>query len=227
VQSPLISLDRVTCTYAGGRVTALRDVTLTVAAGEFVAVTGPSGCGKTTLLHVMCGIETPIAGAARFEGVTMSSRREWTRARARRIGVIYQAFNLLPTLTALENIEVAMFGVERDRRRRRDRARELLENVGLTGREHHRPSGLSGGEQQRVAIARSLANDPCLVLADEPTGNLDSVTSADILDRLEASRVMAGVTLVIATHDPAIASRADRRIAVRDGQIIADERRGM
>lgn len=226
MHSPLISLDRVTCTYAGGRVAALRDVTLTVTAGEFVAVTGPSGCGKTTLLHVMCGIEIPAAGAADFEGVTAPSRREWVRARSRRIGVIYQAYYLLPTLTAIENVEVAMFGVERNRQRRRDRACELLKDVGLTGREHHRPSGLSGGEQQRVAIARSLANRPGLLLADEPTGNLDSVSSGDILDRLEACRVMAGVTLVIATHDPAIANRAHRQVVMRDGRIVADECRG-
>jgi putative ABC transport system ATP-binding protein len=225
-RSPLVALAGVSRAHRGGQVLALHGVSLDIAAGEYVAITGPSGCGKTTLLHVICGIDEPTAGSVAFEGRVLSRRREWTQARARRIGVVYQAFNLFPTLNARENIEVAMFGTIRGRRARVRRAHELLGRVGLRARADHRPGELSGGEQQRVAIARSLANYPRLLLADEPTGNLDSQSAAQVLSLLEACRKDDDFTLVVATHDAEIAARARRVLTMRDGQVVSDQSNG-
>ena len=220
----LVALTGVSRSYRDGRVRALDAVTLGIGAGTYVAVVGPSGCGKTTLLHMLCGIEEPSEGEVCFEGRSVNGRRQWTSARARHIGVVYQAFNLLPMLTAVENVELAMFGVVRSRRTRERRAFGLLERVGLAARAQHRPAELSGGEQQRVAIARSLANHPRLLLADEPTGNLDSKSAAEVFALLEACRRQEAAALVVATHDPDVARRAERIIAMKDGRIVADRR---
>jgi len=217
----IASLERVSRVYRNGQITALREVTLSIARGEYVAIIGPSGSGKSTLMHLMCGLDRPTKGRVLFEGKERGSAREWARLRAERIGFVFQSFNLLPTLTALENVEVPMFGVRRDSDARRQRAMELLARVGLADRAAHRPNELSAGEQQRVAIARSLANSPDLLLADEPTGNLDSRTSAEILDRLGEIHTTDGATVVIVTHNPEIPERAGRVVKIVDGQIAS------
>jgi ABC-type lipoprotein export system ATPase subunit len=221
---PVLAVAGVTKTFRGGRVTALHGITLDVAPGEYVAVMGPSGCGKSTLLHVLCGIEVPDSGSVTFNGRTNPTHREWVGYRARHIGLVFQAGHLLPTLTAVQNIEVPMFGQIRSRPEREQRARLLLERVGLTDRSAHRPSALSGGEQQRVALARSLANAPLAVLADEPTGNLDSASARDVLDLLDACRRETAATIVVATHDSAVAARAARTVVLADGAVVDDRR---
>jgi putative ABC transport system ATP-binding protein len=203
-----------------GPVTALREVSLAVAAGEYLAVCGPSGCGKSTLLHILGCVDTPTRGQLLFDGSDVGARSDAQRSELRllRIGFVFQRFFLLPMLTALENVELpqAEAGVARGERRRR--SRELLEYVGLGQRAEHRPSQLSGGEMQRVAVARALANRPRLLLADEPTGELDQKTGeqiAALLDRVHAD----GTAVVVVTHDPAIAARAPRTVFMRDGRI--------
>ena len=203
-----------------GPVTAVRDVTLAITRGEHTAVRGPSGCGKSTLLHMLGCVDTPSAGTLVFDGRDVSALNDRARSllRLRHIGFVFQRFFLLPMLTAAENVELpqAEAGASKDERRRR--TLELLEYVGLAARADHRPSQLSGGEMQRVAIARALANRPRLLLADEPTGELDQATGehiAALLDRVNAD----GTALVIVTHDPALASRARRVLTMRDGCI--------
>jgi putative ABC transport system ATP-binding protein len=215
------ALERASRVYDGGRIAALREATVAIAAGEFVAVVGPSGSGKSTLLHLLCGLDRPSSGRVLFGGREPASSAEWTRIRARHIGFVFQAFHLLPTLTALENVEIPMFGVVRGAAARRRRARDLLARVGLAARVDHRPAQLSGGERQRVAIARSLANGaPVLLGADEPTGNLDSRAAAGVLDLLEEVHRQDGASLVIATHNPEIAARAARVLRLADGCVL-------
>ena len=203
-----------------GPVTALREVSLAFEAGEYLAVCGPSGCGKSTLLHILGCVDTPTRGQLLFDGGDVGTKSDAERSELRllRIGFVFQRFFLLPMLTALENVELpqAEAGVARGERRRR--SRELLEYVGLGHRAEHRPSQLSGGEMQRVAVARALANRPRLLLADEPTGELDQKTGeqiAALLDRVHAD----GTAVVVVTHDPAIAARAPRTVFMRDGRI--------
>jgi putative ABC transport system ATP-binding protein len=204
-----------------GPVEALRDVSLTVEPGDYVAIAGPSGCGKSTLLHLLGCVDTPSAGSLLFEGrpVLAMGEEERSRIRLRRIGFVFQRFYLLPMLTAWENVELVQSEAGMPAAERRARTRELLEYVGLGDRTSHRPSQLSGGEMQRVAIARALANRPGLVLADEPTGELDDETGEQIgglFDRVNAD----GTTLVIVTHNPALAARARRRLAMRSGRLL-------
>jgi putative ABC transport system ATP-binding protein len=205
-----------------GPVEALRDVSLTVAPGEYVAISGPSGCGKSTLLHLLGCVDTPTAGSLLFEGrpVLAMGERERSRIRLHRIGFVFQRFYLLPMLTAWENVELVQSEAGMPAAERRARTRALLEYVGLGERAGHLPSQLSGGEMQRVAIARALANRPGLVLADEPTGELDDETGeqiGDLFDRVNAD----GTTLVVVTHNPALAARARRRLAMRSGRLAA------
>jgi putative ABC transport system ATP-binding protein len=223
MSNPLVELKKVSRDYDGGHVVALREVSLAVMPGEFLAVVGPSGSGKSTLLHLMSGLDVPTDGHVLFEGRTPTTG--WSRIRAQRIGFIFQDYNLLGTLTALENIQIPMLGVLAGATRREQRARELLERVGLKDRQHHRPAKLSGGERQRVAIARGLANVPDLILADEPTGNLDSATSAEILSLLAGIRAEQGTALVVVTHDRELAARAGRQVRLLDGRIVSEERR--
>ena len=215
----LLSLQDVSRVYEKARVTALHGVTLSVARGDCMALMGPSGSGKSTLLHLLCGLDRPTSGRVLFDGREPRSGRDWARLRAERIGFVFQSFNLMPTLTALENVQVPMFGVQRSARDRERRALGLLERVGLADRARHLPGELSGGERQRAAIARSLANDPDVVLADEPTGNLDSKTSAEILGLLAEIHAREGTTLVIVTHDADIAAQANRIVRILDGKI--------
>jgi putative ABC transport system ATP-binding protein len=206
-----------------GPVTAVADVTLQIAAGDHIAIRGPSGCGKSTLLHMLGCVEPPTAGTLLFRGddVTTLSDRKRSLLRLRQIGFVFQRFFLLPMLTAAENVELPQSEAKVPKAQRRQRTKELLEYVGLAARADHRPSELSGGEMQRVAIARALANKPGLLLADEPTGELDRTTGeqiASLLDRVNAD----GTALVIVTHDPALAERSTRILTMRDGRIESE-----
>jgi putative ABC transport system ATP-binding protein len=202
-------------------VRALDGIDITIAAGEMVAIEGPSGSGKTTLLQLLGCLDQPTAGSITFDGRDLGGLRdaELTGLRARQLGFVFQNFNLIPTLTAAENVEAALVPLDHSRHERRARAAELLARVGLAERARHLPSRLSGGEQQRVAIARALANEPRVILADEPTGNLDTTTAAEIVDVLR-SLTADGVTVVIVTHAEHVAERADRRIRLRDGRTV-------
>jgi putative ABC transport system ATP-binding protein len=205
-----------------GDVTALGHVSIRIEPGEHVAITGPSGCGKSTLLHLLGCVDQPTGGELLFEGreVGALSERDRSRIRLTRIGFVFQRFFLLPMLTAWENVELPQAEAGVPKSDRRSRTRELLEYVGLTERMDHRPSQLSGGEMQRVAIARALANRPPLLLADEPTGELDEATGeqiADLFDRVHAD----GTAIVVVTHNPVVAARAQRRLAMKSGHVVA------
>ncbi len=207
----------------GQPVHALRGVSLTIAAGEYVAIAGPSGSGKSTLLHILGGIDAPTAGHVSIEGrrLDLLSDRDLTRLRLTRLGFVFQRFHLLPVLTALENVELPMAEAGVSRPERRARARELLEYVGLGTRGGHRATQLSGGEMQRVAVARALANRPALVLADEPTGELDRETGQEILELFRRIN-QDGATLAVVTHDERLAAEASRVIHMQDGRIVSD-----
>jgi ABC-type lipoprotein export system ATPase subunit len=208
-----------------GLVRAVDDVDLDVAAAETVAVMGPSGCGKSTLLHILGGLERPSAGEVMLAGSRLDQMGERALARLRRtaVGFVFQAFHLIDELTARENVELPALLAGRSPRAARRRAAELLDRVGLADRAKFLPAALSGGQRQRVAIARALSNDPMVVLADEPTGNLDSAATLDVL-RLFDSLRSTGQTLVIVTHDPRIAATADRLISMRDGAFVDETR---
>jgi putative ABC transport system ATP-binding protein len=221
----MLRLDNLSKVYAGrrGAILALHPTTAEIAAGEFVAVTGPSGSGKSTLLAVVGGMLAPSAGRVWLEGrsvydLTVSAR---ARLRRERIGFVFQTFNLVPYLTAQENVQVPLYLAGRPPREQRGRALALLERLGLAERSGHRPAELSVGQQQRVALARTLANDPALVLADEPTGNLDPETRDLVLAELEGF-AREGRTVVLVTHDPLVASRAGRRLRLTGGRVVAD-----
>ncbi len=207
---------------AAGVVTILDGVTLEVPAGQFVAITGPSGSGKSTLLGLVAGLDRPTAGSVRVDGVDLASLDEDALARLRlaKIGYVFQAFHLIPTLTALENVAIPLELA--GARAPAQLARALLEEVGLARRVGHYPAELSGGEQQRVALARAVANRPGLVLADEPTGNLDSATGAQIVELLAGLHRRRGTTLILVTHDPALAAHAERIVELRDGRVVGD-----
>lgn len=209
--------------YDDGRVPALRGLDFRIAEGEFVSIVGPSGCGKTTLLNLLGLLDMPTSGVLHYRGLAVQEMPDPARYRAREIGFIFQAFHLLPNFTIEENVQIPMFGVPSSGAERRARAVELLESVGLSHRLDHLPVKLSGGERQRAAIARSLANRPGILLADEPTGNLDSKNSAHIMDLLTRLQREHRVTLVIVTHDLEIARHAPRVIKIKDGQILTDD----
>jgi putative ABC transport system ATP-binding protein len=206
-------------------VEAVAGVDLEIAYGEFVALMGASGSGKSTLLHLIGGLDRPTAGEVWVGGLELgrSKPRELVLHRRHRVGFIFQSFNLLAYRSAAENVEVPMMLAGVPPAKRRERALQLLEQVGLAARAGHRPNQLSGGEQQRVAIARSLANNPAILLADEPTGNLDTATGAGVMDLLRRLNQEQRLTLVVVTHDPAVAAYADRVVRLRDGQIVAIE----
>jgi putative ABC transport system ATP-binding protein len=227
---PLFAARGVVKHYRLGRVPvpALRGVDLEVARGEVVALAGPSGSGKTTLLNLFGGLDVPDEGAVALAGRDLGALSEGERTRIRRhqLGFVFQTFNLVPVLTARENVEYPLWiaGVRAAERRRR--AEAALEAVGLAERGAHRPDQLSGGERQRVAIARALVHEPLAVLADEPTGNLDSANGELVLDLLLRWNRESGATLVVATHDPAVLARLRRRVRLRDGTVVGDEREG-
>ncbi len=207
----------------GAEIRALDGVNLRIAEGEFVAVMGPSGSGKSTLLNLIGALDRPTAGTVRVNGQDLAQVADLDRFRAREIGFVFQLHNLIPTLTAVENVEVPMQGIGVPARECRQRALELLALVDLADRVDFLPNQLSGGERQRVAIARALANDPALILADEPTGNLDSTAGAEVVDLFTQLNREQGKTIIIVTHDPVVALSAQRIITLRDGKIGQDE----
>lgn len=206
-----------------GSIDALRDATLHVAPGEFLAITGRSGSGKSTLLNLIGGLEQPTVGRVLIDGRELWREPRAPRHRRELVGFIFQQHHLLGSLTAQANVEVALIGAGMARRERRERALELLGEVGLAERARHEPSQLSGGERQRVAIARALANEPRLLLADEPTGAVDSVTSNRVLDLLGEIRSRRGMTLIVVSYDPQVGERADRMLTVTDGVVTQPE----
>lgn len=219
---PLIEVGGVVKWFEDGRIKALNGVDLTVDEGEFVAVVGPSGCGKSTLLHLIAALDRPTEGSVVVAGHDLANRDRLNEYRAHDVGVVFQLDNLLPTLSAIENVMVPMFEGTLPPRRRRQRAVELLDAVGLTGKEKQRPSELSGGERQRVAVARALANDPPILLADEPTGRLDSESGRRVLALLANLRRSRGLTVILVTHEQGVAEAADRIVHMLDGRVIAD-----
>jgi len=225
----VIELDGVERTYVvgGSPVRALRNVQLTIRGGEYVSIMGPSGSGKSTLLNILGCLDRPTAGSYRFAGEETATLAETQLSHLRRykIGFVFQFFHLVPRLTALENVALPMVFAGIPPAERSNRAREVLEQVGLLPRATHRPDQLSGGEQQRVAIARAVILKPALLLADEPSGNLDSASGREILNLIEGMN-QGGLTLIVVTHDPLIGGRARRKIRLSDGVIVADEGAG-
>jgi putative ABC transport system ATP-binding protein len=220
VSSRVIELERVTKVYRTGSISvaALRGVSLSIDEGEYLAIIGPSGSGKSTLMHILGCLDIPTSGAYHLAGEDVSHMSETALAevRNRRIGFVFQQFNLLASMPAWQNVELPLAYAGVSRSERKERAMEALARVGLSGRVHHRPGELSGGQQQRVAVARALVTEPDLILADEPTGNLDSVSAADVM-RLMAELHEMGRTLVLITHDADVASAANRVVGIRDG----------
>jgi ABC-type lipoprotein export system ATPase subunit len=220
----LIEAKGLTREFDEGQVKALRGVHFSINEGEFVAIVGPSGCGKSTLLQLVGALDRPTSGTLLYRGISLPDHPNPAAYRAREVGFIFQAFHLLPTFTAAENVQIPMFEIDRSASGRRERAVELLKLVGLEHRLDHFPSKLSGGERQRVAIARSLANGPALLLADEPTGNLDSENAHSVLELIIRLQQEQGRTMVLVTHDPTIAERAGRILRMKDGRIVDDTR---
>ena len=210
----------MTKTY-DGRIQALRDVSLRLEPGELVALTGPSGSGKSTLLQLIGGLDHPDSGDVRVDGVSVPGLAHPARFRRDVIGFVFQLHHLLPHLSARANVELAMIGTGRGKAERSDRARRLLGEVGLGDRADALPSELSGGERQRIAVARAVANEPRLLLADEPTGALDTVSGARVLDLMETMRNRRGTTMLVVSYDPAVAERASRELHLTDGQLAA------
>jgi putative ABC transport system ATP-binding protein len=219
----VIALDDVRKTYSTGtvEVEAVRGVSLSIEEGEYVAVMGPSGSGKSTLMHVLGCLDRPTSGTYLLAGsdVSRMSEAELAQVRNERIGFVFQQFNLLPTMTACRNVELPLCYAGVGRKERRERALEALRRVGLEDRVLHKPGELSGGQQQRVAVARALVTEPSLILADEPTGNLDSASAADVLALFEELHV-AGRTIVLITHEPDVAAAAQRTLHIRDGRLV-------
>jgi len=224
----VIELERVTKVYRTGSiaVAALRGISLTIAQGEYVAVIGPSGSGKSTLMHILGCLDTPTSGAYHLAGENVSnmSEADLAEVRNKRIGFVFQQFNLLASMSAWQNVELPLVYAGVPRTQRKERAMDALARVGLAGRVNHRPGELSGGQQQRVAVARALVTEPDLILADEPTGNLDSVSAADVL-RLMDELHEAGSTLVLITHDTEVASASGRVLGIRDGLLTENDDR--
>lgn len=222
--SPALEVRALTKTYDEGRIEALRGVDLTIAEGEYVAISGASGSGKSTLLHLLGGLDTATAGEVLFRNVPLGRGLDLDSYRSSNVGFVFQAFHLMPTLRAIENVQVPMLGLKNCCFDRAARAEQLLKELGMEHRAYQYPSKLSAGERQRVAIARALANEPHVLLADEPTGNLDSANSARIMEILTGIQQRHGMTLVIVTHEDEIAHAAPRRIRMRDGRIESDVR---
>ena len=219
MSSPLLEVRNLCKSYDEGRIEALRGVDLSIAAGEYLAISGPSGSGKSTLLQLLGGLDTPTSGEVLYENAPLGTAIGLDAYRAHRVGFVFQAFYLLPTLRAVENVQVPMLAASGNGRNRAERAQALLCEMGMEHRLNQYPNELSAGERQRVAIARSLANDPGILLADEPTGNLDSANSARIMEMLIGIHRKRGMTLIVVTHENEIANAAPRHIRIRDGRV--------
>jgi len=218
---PLLEVRGLCKSYDEGRIEALRGVDLSICAGEFLAISGPSGSGKSTLLHLLGGLDFPTSGEVLFRGAKLGTTIDLDDYRSQKLGFIFQAFHLIPTLSVLENVQVPMLALSPCPRNRRDRAEKLLVELGLEHRLRQYPNELSAGERQRVAIGRALANNPEILLADEPTGNLDSVNSAKTMEILKGIQKQRGMTLIVVTHENDVAHSAARQIRLRDGRIEA------
>jgi ABC-type lipoprotein export system ATPase subunit len=223
----LIALRRVSRVYDGGAITALRNVDLQVVESDCVAIVGASGSGKSSLVNILCGLDYPTSGHVIWEGRPIRSKREWVRLRRSQIGIVFQEYNLIPTLSAVENIEMALLGRGMPQKHRYTRVGMVLARVGLEHHPHHPVSRLSGGERQRVAIARAIVSEPKLLIADEPTGNLDTANALKIADLLFELRVQSGMTLILVTHNESLSARCDRQIRLRDGSVVEDTLRGL
>jgi ABC-type lipoprotein export system ATPase subunit len=219
--SPALEVRGLHKSYDEGRIEALRGVDLSITAGEYIAITGPSGSGKSTLLHLLGGLDSPTRGEVLYKSARLGSEIDLDTYRSRSVGFIFQAFHLMPTLRAIENVQVPMLGLRRNRCDHAARAAELLREMGMEHRAGQYPNQLSAGERQRVAIARALANDPEILLADEPTGNLDSVNSARIIEILTGIQKQRGMTLIVVTHEQEVAHSAARQVRIRDGKVEA------
>lgn len=220
VNKVLIETKDLVKTYEDGRILALRDVNIKVMEGGFIAIMGPSGSGKSTLLNMLGGLDYPTSGEVIIDGVELPRLENLDRFRAQKVGFIFQLHNLMPTLTSLENVQIPMFPMEFPRKKRLERAKYLLKIVGLEKRMYNLPTQLSGGERQRVAIARALANDPSIILADEPTGNLDSASSDEIIHLLLKLNREGKKTIILVTHDQEIANHAQSILHIKDGKIL-------
>ena len=219
--SPTLEVRRLYKSYDDGRVEALRGVDVSIMAGEFLAITGPSGSGKSTLLHMLGGLDSPTSGEVLFRNARLGESINLDTYRSQHVGFIFQAFHLIPTLRAVENVQLPMLALNHKGFDRFERALELLKELGLEHRAQHYPHELSSGERQRVAIARALANAPEILLADEPTGNLDSVNSARIMEILTGIQRQRRMTLIVVTHENEVAHSAARQIRIRDGKVDA------
>jgi len=215
----VLRAENVALHFDAGAMKALDGVDFEIREGEFVAVVGPSGCGKSSLLNILGTLESPTSGDLHFRSRPYSSMRDASLFRRQHMGFIFQAFHLMSTLSTIDNVLLPTIGAAGSPADHRARAVSLLTRLGLDGRLHHFPGGMSGGERQRVAIARALINRPGVILADEPTGSLDSAAARQVLDRLTSARAKAGVTIVMVTHDAAVAARADRIVRLRDGRL--------
>jgi len=219
---PLVTLEGVSRAFDDGAIVALKSIDLKIPAGDCVAILGPSGSGKSSIVNLLSGIDRPTSGRILWNGTPVESRRAWSRLRRDGIGIVFQEFNLIPTLSAAENVEMALMGRGVAPGEQCARAQAALGRVGLAHRTRHLPHALSGGERQRVAIARAIVNAPSVLLADEPTGNLDSANAAAVADLLFCLQRDTGMTLVLVTHDESLAARCRRCVRVRDGEIAED-----
>jgi len=220
MNSPQLEVRNLRKSYDDGRIEALRGVSLSIAAGEYAAISGASGSGKSTLLQLLGGLDTPTSGEVLFQNAVLGTAIGLDSYRAHQVGFIFQAFYLLPTLRAIENVQAPMLAIPENSNTRAKRAEDLLREMGLEHRLYQYPNELSAGERQRVAIARALANHPSILLADEPTGNLDSVNSARIMEILIGIQKKRGMTLIVVTHENEIANSAPRHIRIRDGLVV-------
>ncbi|MBM4089213.1 MAG: ABC transporter ATP-binding protein, partial [Planctomycetes bacterium] len=222
-EGPLLRAENVSRIYQDGQVRALDNVSMVIQPGEYAAIMGPSGSGKSTLLNVLGALDRPSEGEVYFKGQPLSKMNDLDRFRSQHLGFVFQSFHLLPVLSAVENVQIPMFETRLSAAKRAQRALELLELVGMGHRANHQPKQLSVGERQRVAIARSLANQPSLLLADEPTGNLDSKTAAEVFELFDQLHTQQGMTILLITHDPNLAACTQRVIRMKDGKIVSEE----